>query len=110
MSERNQPVKWSLRTEMPETAKWVDARRVEWGAAYVNDCIRRALGVEASEGRAAVPGEPGLFYAIEGGHVLGRPFPSTEPMAHWQDYAIVCGVKWAVFMRPPAGGMTHGTD
>lgn len=110
MNRPNEPGKWNLRTEMPETAKWVDARRAEWGAPYVNDCIRRALGTEAKGGAPAVPGEPGLFYAIEGGNVLGTPFPATEPMAHWQRYAIVCGVRFAVFMATPTGGMTHGTD
>ncbi len=110
MTVRNAPAKFSLRAEMPQTAKWVDARRTEWGAAYVNDCIRRAIGAEAGEGTPAVPGVPGLFYAIEGGRVLGTPFPSTEPMAHWQQYAVVCGVRFAVFMATPGGGMTHGTN
>ena len=95
----NHMSKLDLRKQMPMTAEWVEARRAEFGKPFVDDCIRRAL-----------KGEAGRFYAIEGGHVLGTPFPATEPMAHWQDYAVVCGVRFAGFIASPTGGMTHGTD
>ena len=40
----NQPAaKFDLREQMPETSKWVDAKRQEHGAAFVNDCIRRGM-------------------------------------------------------------------
>jgi hypothetical protein len=97
MNQPAQPVK--MRDSMPLTAEFVDRKRGDWGSAHVNDCIRRAA-----------KGEPGFFYAIEGGHVLGAPFPDSDPMAHWQQYAIVCGVRFACFIRTPEGGMTHGTD
>jgi hypothetical protein len=80
-----------LRRQMPETAAWVEARRQEWGAEHVNACLRRAL-----------KGEPGLFYAIEAGHVLGTPFPATHPISDWQKYAVATGSKFASFMATPS--------
>ncbi len=88
----------SLRDQMPLTARWIDERRAQYGKEHVNDCIRRALA-----------GEPGRFYAIEQGHVLGTPFPpgGTDPqgegMAYWQRYAIVAGLKFAAFIATPPG-------
>lgn len=88
-----------MRQQMPETAKWVEARRVEYGAAHVNACIRRAL-----------KGEPGHFYAMEGGFVLGTPFPATHPVAADQEYAVMMGCTFAAFLAAPAtsGGGTDG--
>jgi len=80
-----------LRQHMPETAKWVDQKRQELGAEFVNGCIRRAL-----------KGEPGLFYALERGHVLGTPFPATHPIADSQTYAITMGCSFAGFIATPA--------
>jgi hypothetical protein len=89
--------KFDLRQEMPETSKWVDAKRVELGKVYVNDCIRRAL-----------KGEPGLFYAMERGHVLGTPFPATSPIAESQNYAVTMGCTFAGFIATP--GEKNGTE
>jgi hypothetical protein len=73
----NQPAqRKNLRLTMPQTAKWVEERRAEYGAAFVNDCLKRA-----------VAGEPGLFYAIEGGQVIGA------------------GLTFAAFMAQPAGSV-----
>jgi hypothetical protein len=89
----NQPAQRpDMRLSMPNTARFVEARRVEFGAAHVNDCIRRAIA-----------GEAGLFYAIESGHVLGTPFPVTSSMADWQRWAIVAGMKFAAFIQAPPG-------
>lgn len=88
----------NLRESMPETALWVDAKRKELGAEFVNGCIRRAL-----------KGEPGWFYAIEGGHVLGTPFPATHPIAQEQRFAIMVGCPFAGFLAIPATGVKHGT-
>ena len=88
-----------MRRQMPETAAWVEARRQEWGAEHVNACIRRAL-----------KGEPGLFYAIEAGHVLGTAFPATHPIWEWQTLAVATGSKFAAFMaQPPEAGGADGT-
>lgn len=107
----NQPVKAeSRRSDMPLTAKWLDERRAEFGKAHVDDCIRRAMGRPARDGVPAKAGEPGLFYAIEAGHVLGTPFPAGSEMAAGQDYALVCGVRFACFLATPEGKVTHGTD
>ena len=83
--------KFDLRQQMPETSKWVDAKRVELGKDFVNDCIRRSM-----------KGEPGLFYAMERGHMLGTPFPATHPVAKDQQYAITMGCTFAGFIATPA--------
>lgn len=93
MNQRtSQPVvKVDLRQTMPETAKWVDIKRQEFGAEFVNGCIRRAM-----------KGEPGFFYAFERGHVLGTPFPASHPIADSQNYAITMGCSFAGFVATPA--------
>lgn len=92
--------KFDLRQQMPETALWVDRKRQEYGAEHVNLCIRKAM-----------KGEPGHFYAIERGHVLGTPFPSTHPVAEWQDFAIMTGSSFAGFIAEPAArGVIDGQD
>jgi hypothetical protein len=98
----NQPSKKEeVRLTMPNTARFVDARRGEWGAPYVNDLLRRAC--------REVDPEPGLFYAIEGNRILGMPFPATAPCAELQHMAICTGVKFAAFIAPPPGAV-NGTD
>lgn len=89
--------KVDLRQQMPMTAKWIEAKRAEWGAAYVNGCLRRALA-----------GEPGAFYAIESGHVWGTPFPGTHPIAKDQEFAVLVGSTFAVFMAQPEAGASNG--
>jgi hypothetical protein len=89
----NQPVqRQDLRTTMPNTAEYVARKRGEWGAGFVNDCVRRAIA-----------GEAGYFYAIEAGHVLGTPFPAGERIAQDQANAVLWGASFAVFMRTPEG-------
>lgn len=83
--------KFDLRQQMPETAKWVDRKREEYGKQHVNTCIRRAI-----------EGVPGLFYAMERGHVLGTPFPSTHPIAEDQKLAVELGCSFAGFIAEPA--------
>ena len=83
-------MKGDLRQTMPETAKWVDREREKYGAAFVHECIRKAM-----------KGEPGYFYAIEGGHVLGTPFPFTNIRHHYQGIAIVTGCTFAGFIAQP---------
>lgn len=92
--------KFDLRQQMPETAQWVDRKRQEYGAEHVNQCIRRAM-----------KGEVGQFYAIERGHILGTPFPSTHPAAEWQQFAIMTGSSFAGFIAEPAArGATDGQN
>lgn len=80
----------SLRDKMPRTSEWVDAQRAALGKDWVNDCIRRAQA-----------GEPGLFYAMEAGHVLGTPFPASHPFAEMQRYAVLMGTAFAGFILQP---------
>ena len=89
-ARQQQAPKLDLRNEMPETAKWVDQQRQELGAAHVNGCLRRALN-----------GEPGWFYAIERGRVLGTPFPANAPIAEEQRLAILTGASFAGFIALP---------
>lgn len=86
----SRPAKMDLRQDMPETAKWVNTKRTEYGADFVNGCIRRAM-----------LGEPGLFYALERGHVLGTPWPATHPIAASQNYALLMGCGFAGFIATP---------
>jgi len=83
--------KVDLRQTMPETAKWVDAKRQEHGADFVNGCIRRAM-----------KGEPGLFYAMERGHILGTPFPPSDVRDRYSNIAVVTGCTFAGFIATPA--------
>jgi len=87
-----------MREAMPETADFVDRKRVQWGRAHVDDCLRRGLA-----------GEPGYFYAIEGGHVMGTPWGMPEggiggemSIARLQAMALMMGTTFAGFMREPA--------
>ena len=80
----------SLRGSMPQTAQWVDEQREKHGAAHVNSCIK-----------AAMSGQAGRFYAMENGHFLGVPFPSTHPVAQDQVFALLVGCKFAAFIATP---------
>lgn len=83
---------------MPQTADFVDRKRVAWGRDHVDDCMRRALR-----------GEPGFFYAMEAGHVRGTPFEEWHPVAAHQRAAVLVGASFAAFMREPeAQGGEHG--
>lgn len=85
---------------MPLTAKWVQARRTEWGDAWVKECQKRALA-----------GEPGWFYAIEAGYTIGTPFDhKLSGMVEWQQYAILAGCSGAWFMRAPAPAAADCTE
>lgn len=87
----NQPAqREKMRDAMPETAAFVDRKRGEWGAEHVNHCLRQAQA-----------GVPGYFYAIEGGKVLGTPFPEGSDIADWQARAVLWGLKFAAFIAPP---------
>ena len=80
----------NMRLSMPRTAEWVDAQRAKYGDKHVNACIRQAI-----------TGTPGLFYAMEGGHVLGTPFPASHPIASEQNWAVMLGCAFAAFIAHP---------
>ena len=52
---------------MPETAAWVDALRLAFGADEINRVIR-----------AGMKGEP-VFHAVENGHELGTTMETADP-------------------------------
>jgi hypothetical protein len=87
MSQTKSP---RLREVMPSTAKWVDDRRAEHGAALVIGQIRLARS-----------GTAGHFFAMEGGHVLGTPFPTDHPIYPDQKFAVMIGSSFAAFMATP---------
>lgn len=102
----------SMRDAMPLTADWVDKKRAEWGRDHVNDCVRRAMA-----------GEPGYFYAIEAGHVLGTPWPvgaavegspfpvqqvKGRTVQEWQRAAVLFGAAFVAFLREPVQGGDSG--
>lgn len=64
-----QGAKLDLRQTMPETAKWVTDRRVDYGKDYVNDCIRRAMN-----------GEAGLFMQWSVGSSWAHHFQQRIPL------------------------------
>ena len=82
--------KFSLRTAMPKTARWVDDRRAEMGKDYVNACIKKALA-----------GEAGQFYAVEGGNVLGTPFAWPDSQKKLISDSLACGAPFFAAIRPP---------
>lgn len=75
---------------MPETAAFVDSKRSEYGAEFVNACIKQALA-----------GQPGRFYAMENGHVLGTPYPPSHPIDQDQRFALFTGCNFAAFIAEP---------
>lgn len=89
--------KLNLRQDMPETAAYVDQRRQEWGADYVNDRIRRSLN-----------GEPNCFYAVEAGHVLGTPFES-EVTPEVAALIVRWGMKFCCLLQQPSKGDGDGS-
>ena len=80
----------SMRTAMPKTAEWVARMRAQWGKDHVDHCMRQAMD-----------GQPGWFYAIEAGHVVGTPWGAGTPMDEYQRMAVLCGSDFAGFMREP---------
>lgn len=84
------PSNIDLRTAMPATAKWVQERRQQFGAAHVNQCVREGLA-----------GVPGRFYAIERGHTTGTPFPASHPIHEHQQLAVVVAAEFAGFLAQP---------
>ncbi len=86
-----------LRAQMPETARWIEAKRTEWGAAFVNAQLK-----------AAMAGEPGHFYAMERGQVFGVPFPATHAIDQDQRFALLHGLTFAVFMAAPPQEQVDG--
>lgn len=108
MTQPAQP-RVDLRQQMPRTAEWVDRQRLEYGKEHVNACIKRSLA-----------GEQGWFYALERGHVLGTPYAAGAPEADMARLAVVMGVEFAGFIRPPTApavqanthnqGAAHGAN
>lgn len=89
-----------MRATMPMTADWIARKRLDWGLEHVNHCLRRGTVDKA----------PGFFYAIEGGQVVGTPFPADHPAAEWQQYAVVNGCGFAAFIAEPMQTSAQGAQ
>jgi len=77
----------NFKLAMPKTAEWVTRQRKAFGDKWVTEQIKLGMG-----------GEPGHFYAIEGGHVVGTP---VSVLDEWQRFAVVTGCPFAGFMAAP---------
>lgn len=76
---------------MPKVAAEVAKRRATWGAAFVNDCIRRGMA-----------GEPGYFFAIEGPLMVGTPDPKLGMIDKvYETLAAGLPVDWLIEMPTP---------
>jgi hypothetical protein len=82
----------SMRQAMPSVAEFIDAKRTEWGADWVNAQIKAGLA-----------GQADCFYAFEGGQVLGTPFTGDPELMALALQAAAMGGKHVVVIRPPAG-------
>ena len=91
------PPRLDMRAAMPEVARQIDEWRATHGRKYVDDCIKRGM-----------QGEPGWFFAMEGGHVLGTPCRATDIAAFSvQGYSLLLGGDGAAFIRTPKEGGAH---
>lgn len=79
---------------MPHTAKWVAQAREKYGAAHVDQCIRRALR-----------GERNQFYAVEAGYFLGAPFDWQPSGAYMVSMSILTGAPFLAAFREPDGAV-----
>lgn len=68
-----------IRTAMPKTTELVAQRRRELGDDHVTECIRRGMA-----------GQPGYFFAREGGLAVGTPWDDFATT--WADSARVSQV------------------
>lgn len=84
---------------MPRVWEAIEARREEFGADHVADCIRRGMA-----------GEPDWFYAFERGHVVGTPFTCDPALTEFIGLAAVIGGRYVFVMRPPAANNEGGAN
>lgn len=62
--------------------------------------------------RRGLAGEPGCFYALEAGHVVGRPFGADDPRMHeLARFLVRFGCAHAcIFPMTPDEARTYGAD
>ena len=82
---------------MPRVWEGIEAKKGEWGAQHVAECIRRGMA-----------GEPGWFYAFERGHVVGTPFTGDPELLTYIGLAAAIGGRHVLVMRPPAANDKGG--
>jgi hypothetical protein len=76
---------------MPKVAAEVGKRRAQYGAPFVNDCIKRGM-----------KGEAGFFFAIEGALMVGTPNPALKAIERiYEVLAAGLPVDWMLEMPTP---------
>jgi hypothetical protein len=76
---------------MPKVWAQLEAWKAAWGAAHVADAVRRGMA-----------GEPGWFWAMEAGYVVGTPFSADAELMRALALGVAMGGPMAAVMRPPA--------
>lgn len=91
-----------IKNHMPETYKSIQSKAQEMGKQAFA-LVRRGLR-----------GEPNCFWAMERGHVVGKPFSLQDVQRDIAQYMVTFGcehvVVWAEPLQPPPaiGGGEHG--
>lgn len=86
-----------IREAMPGVTRIVADKRKALGDAWVTQCIKRGLA-----------GEPGFFFAREGGLAIGTPWPTDDPvLANWAAAAVTATQAVVLIREPEAGDGTH---
>jgi hypothetical protein len=83
------PVRY--REVMPGVWAQLEAWRAAWGAPYVAEAVRRGMA-----------GQPGWFWAMEAGYVVGTPFRADADLMRTLALGVAIGGSMAAVMRPPA--------
>jgi hypothetical protein len=86
-----------LKQAMPKVAEIVKGMRAQFGKAWVDQCINKA-----------VAGEPDMFYAMERGHIVGTPFTLDLALAEQMRVCFMVGGAGAVIRQPE--GVGNGKD
>jgi hypothetical protein len=76
---------------MPKVWAQLEAWKAAWGAAHVAEAVRRGMA-----------GEPGWFWAMEAGYVVGTPFSADPDLMRTLALGVAMGGPMAAVMRPPA--------
>ena len=86
-----------IKNRMPETYKFIQAKAAGELGKDAYALVRRSLR-----------GEPNLFYAVEGGHVVGTIFFDSEITNDMAKQIVQFGCKHMVLWALPKKEVAHG--
>lgn len=93
MDRKPEPSRWAwLPTAMPGVARLLGEKRLKHGAEHVKECWARGMR-----------GEPGWFFAREGGIAIGTPWADDPVMANFAAAQITSGQALVVLREPGDG-------